>query len=99
MTKTRLTADEAAEIAISALQFLAGQPALLDRFLRMSGIEAVNIRRAAGEDGFLVGVLEFLLAHEPSLVAFSAHAGIAPERVVTAAAILPGGGSQETAQP
>lgn len=71
-------------LAVEALQYVAGDPRQLERFLAMSGIDASDIRRAAGQPGFLAGVLDFLLGHEPTLLAFSAEAGIAPERVARA---------------
>ncbi|MEQ9178864.1 MAG: DUF3572 domain-containing protein, partial [Nitratireductor sp.] len=57
-------------LAIQALGFVAADPVLLPRFLALTGIEASEIRRAAAEPGFLAGVLNFLLAHEPTLTAF-----------------------------
>jgi hypothetical protein len=63
----------------------------MPRFLAMSGIEAGEIRRAAAEPGFLAGVLSFLLAHEPSLMAFCEATGTNPPAVALALRALPGG--------
>jgi hypothetical protein len=84
--------SEAAEtIAIQALGFVASDPELLPRFLAITGIEAAEIRRAAREPGFLAGVLQFILAHEPTLMSFAETAGIAPSAVAAARRALPGG--------
>ena len=81
----------AEEIAIAALGFIAGDPALLPRFLAITGIEAQAIRHAAREPGFMAGVLQFIVAHEPTLMAFAESAGIAPGAVLAAMRALPQG--------
>ncbi|WP_062015871.1 DUF3572 domain-containing protein [Aureimonas sp. AU4] len=68
-------------IAIDALGFIATDPKLMNRFLDLSGIEADGIRQAAAEAGFLVGVLDFLLANEPDLITFD-HATLNSPDVV-----------------
>ena len=83
---------EAAEtIAIAALGFVAADPVLLPRFLALTGIEAGDIRQAAREPGFLAGVLQFLMAHEPTLTAFCAASGNQPAAVAAALRALPFG--------
>ncbi|MEX0409214.1 DUF3572 domain-containing protein [Aquibium sp. LZ166] len=82
---------DAEALAVGALSFIASDPVLMPRFLAMSGIEASDIRRAAAEPGFLAGVLNFLLAHEPSLMAFCDATGADPGQVGRAAQMLPGG--------
>ncbi|WEX11709.1 DUF3572 domain-containing protein [Chelativorans sp. AA-79] len=83
--------DQAEAIAISALAFIASDPQLLPRFLSLTGIEADQIRQAAREPGFLAGVLQFVLAHEPTLMAFSEANGVAPQDVDAAHKALPFG--------
>jgi len=92
----RMDKNAAEAIAIAALGFVAADPVLLPRFLAITGIEAGAIRRAAAEPGFLAGVLQFLMAHEPTLAAFCAASGeeaapIAPADVAAALAALPFG--------
>jgi hypothetical protein len=78
-------------MAVRALAFVAGDSALLPRFLALSGIEARDIRGAAAQPGFLAGVLQFVLAHEPTLMQFAQDAGIDPAEVATACRALPFG--------
>lgn len=87
--KLKLEAAEA--IAIQALGFIAGDAQLLPRFLDLTGIAAHEIRRAAGEPGFLAGVLQFVLAHEPTLIQFCETSGVAPQDVGRAIRALPTG--------
>ncbi|EKF17894.1 DUF3572 domain-containing protein [Nitratireductor pacificus] len=91
--------EEAESIAVSALSFVAAEPELLSRFLALSGIEAADIRRAAAEPGFLAGVMQFILAHEPTLLRFSEASGIAPAAVGAALAALPHGAASYDIQP
>jgi hypothetical protein len=89
MPKT--TPEQAEAIAVSALGFIAADPVLLPRFLAITGIEANAIRQAAREPGFLAGVLSFVLAHEPTLLAFAEQAGIPAASVGEALRALPTG--------
>ena len=88
---TALQDEEAEGIAIAALGFIAGDPVLLPRFLSLTGIEAGQIRAAARSRGFLAGVLDFICAHEPTLVAFAEASSIDPAKVARARQRLPGG--------
>ena len=95
-TQRPITIDRQAaeELAVAALGFVAADPELLPRFLALSGIDAGEIRRAAAEPGFLAGVLEFILAHEPTLDAFCATTGAEHARVPAALRALPLGDSR-----
>ncbi|MDO9306529.1 MAG: DUF3572 domain-containing protein, partial [Mesorhizobium sp.] len=68
MTNDRQNRESAEALALRALGFVAADPELLPRFLAISGIDAGAIRQAAREPGFLAGVLQFIVAHEPTLM-------------------------------
>lgn len=85
------TARDAQDMAIAALGFIAADSELLPRFLAITGIDAGSIRAAAQEPGFLAGVLHFIAAHEPTLIAFAEHAEIAPSAILAAMRALPQG--------
>lgn len=89
--RVSIDAESAEQMAITALSFVAADPVLLPRFLAISGIGADQIRQAAREPGFLAGVLQFLMAHEPSLAAFCDATGAAPASVAAALRALPFG--------
>jgi len=93
LNNDRTSKHSADDVAISALAFVAGDPELLPRFLAITGIEATRIREAAREPGFLAGVLQFVLAHEPTLLQFCEATGIAPAAVQAALRALPNGAS------
>jgi hypothetical protein len=91
MENSKSNSLDAEAMAVSALVFVANDPILLPRFLAITGIEASAIRDAAREPGFLAGVLHFILAHEPTLLAFAEHEGVAPGTVAAALKALPTG--------
>lgn len=91
MTNDIRKRENAEALAIQALGFVAADPELLPRFLAISGIEAQAIRQAAREPGFLAGVLQFIVAHEPTLLRFSQASGIPPQQVAAALRALPFG--------
>lgn len=88
----KIDTETAEQLAIAALGFIAADPVLLPRFLAISGIEASQIRLAAREPGFLAGVLQFLMAHEPTLAAFCEANHTPLPSVAAALRALPFGG-------
>lgn len=72
------------ETAIAVLGWLAGEPEMLSRFLALSGMDAGEVRKAVNDPAFLSGMLDFLMNHEPTLMAFCQASGIAPETVAAA---------------
>jgi hypothetical protein len=73
------------ETAIKVLGWLANEPDMFGRFLALTGIEPVQVRNAINDPGFLAGMLDFLMGHEPTLMAFCAATETAPEAVMAAA--------------
>jgi len=88
----RITREIAENLAIQALSFLAGDPERLGRFLAITGIGPDMIRKAAADPAFLAGVLDHVVADEPLLVAVAAHAGVSPQTIENAQALLSGHG-------
>jgi uncharacterized protein DUF3572 len=85
-----LTQDRAEALAIQALTFIAGDGERLGRFLAVTGIGPAEIRAAAGEPGFLAGVLEYLATDERLIEAFATETGVDPGDVGKARAALAG---------
>ena len=81
---TPMAKDSAQALAIAGLARLAGEDDLLMRFSALTGILPNDIRAAASDPGFLVGVLDFYLAHEPDLIAWAETDGFSPETVASA---------------
>jgi Protein of unknown function (DUF3572) len=83
--------DRAEALALQGLTFLAGDAARLTRFLTLTGIDPGELRGWAGNPGIQAAVLDHLLADESLLLVFAAEAGVAPEEVAPAQAVLAGG--------
>jgi hypothetical protein len=84
----KLTRALAEDMAVAALTFIAQDDERLGRFLALSGLESGNLREAASEPGFLVGVLDYLSSDEPLLLAFAANFQIDPTAIATAQRLL-----------
>ena len=80
----------AEDTAIAILGWLANEPELLGRFLALTGTDPTYLRHAVNDPGFLAGVVDFLMGHEPTLLAFCEATGTRPEDVVRAHAMLSG---------
>jgi len=76
-----MTPDTATSIAISGLQFIAGDEEQISRFVALTGITPDEMREAAGSTGFLVAVLEFFMGDEPTLLAFAASNNMDPSDI------------------
>lgn len=86
-----LSVEESQGIATEALLQLSRDPEQIGRFLAFSGIGPDMIRKAAGEPGFLAGVLEFYMMDEPLLLTFCENSGIRPTMIAAARYALTGG--------
>lgn len=81
---------DAEVVAIRALGFIAGEPALFERFLALTGLGAEDIGDRAGDPEFLGAVLDFLLGDERLVIAFAEASDLAPEVPMAARRKLPG---------
>lgn len=79
-------------VAADILGWLANEPDMLSRFLALSGLRADQLRSAVTDPGFLAGLLDFIMGHEPTLMAFSEATDTRPETVAAAWHALSGPG-------
>ena len=68
-TSKQLAADPQ-QTAISVLAWLANDPDLFGRFLALTGVEPAQVRRVVSDPGFLSGMMDFVMQHEPTAIAF-----------------------------
>lgn len=89
-----LTRDDAETIALRALAFLAEDPSRLGRFLALTGFQPAELAETASTGAVQAAVLDHLLGDESLLLVFSSGAGLRPEAVPAARALLddPAGG-------
>jgi len=88
--KRLLGAEEATNLAIQVLAFLAGEDEALGRFLGTTGVSPDEVRANPEDPLLLAAVLDFLLADEPLLLRFCADVDVPPEWPARARAKLPG---------
>ncbi len=93
-----LTREQAEGLAIQALTFIAEDGERLGRFLAVTGIGPAEIRTAAREPGFLVGVLEYMASDERLITAFAGESGLDPADIARSRAAL-GGSPRERELP
>ena len=72
------------ETAIAVLGWLANEPDMFSRFLALTGVEHAQVRNAINDPGFLAGMLDFLMSHEPTAMAFCEANGTTPETLAAA---------------
>jgi hypothetical protein len=82
--------DDAAQMAIEALGWLAGDDERLARFLAISGLGPQNLRQAAADPRFLAAILDYLASNEALLMDFARDAAHSPQDVAKAHAALCG---------
>jgi len=78
------------DTAIAILTWLAGEPEFMSRFLALTGTDVASLRSAAGDPGFMGGLVAFLMDHEPTLMAFCTATETPPEEVVRAHHVFSG---------
>ena len=83
------TRSGAEELAVAALAFIAQVPERLRRFLDL--FDPANLREAAADPGFLLGILDYVSGDEALLVAFATDAGIDANAIETARRLLSNG--------
>lgn len=69
------------ELAILAVNYIAIDEERLGRFLAHSGLDPAEIRAAADQPGFMLGVLDYVAGDERLVVDLAEHVGIRPEAV------------------
>jgi len=84
-----LSPEDAQTVALKAIAFIAADEDLLPRFVALTGCGQDEIRSRIGDPGFLGGVLDFVLADEPTLLAFAEAAELPPETPMAARSLLP----------
>jgi hypothetical protein len=86
----RPSPDEAKELAVAALSFLAADPERLGPFMAETGLGPENMRAAAAAPSFFPAVLDYLIGNEAMLLDFAADQGIDPAMIPAARTALPG---------
>ncbi len=76
------------ELADLCLQHLAQNPEQLAEFMAHSGLDPTSLRGMIGTAGFARGLIDYVVANEPLLLAVAAGSHLKPEAIVAAWAKL-----------
>ena len=90
-----MTSETHEIIAIQALGFVLNQDSLRDRFIALSGVDAAQLKDMLSDHAALASILEFLISHEPDLIAAAEDQSAKPEDLIKAWRALGGGKGQE----
>lgn len=77
-------------MALQALSYILGDPSLCGKFLDLTGLGPSDINQRITDADFLAAILDFLLGHEPDLIAFCTAMEIDPQNPAKASARLAG---------
>jgi hypothetical protein len=70
------------ELADACLQHLIQNPDQLAEFMVQSGLRPADLRGLVGTAGLKHGLVDYMVANEPLLLAVAAEAGISPDSIV-----------------
>ncbi len=88
-TQIKLGPGDAETVALQAVSWIMGDDTMRDRFMALTGCGGDDLRQRVSQPAFLGSVLDFILADEPSLLAFVEKAGFPPEVPIMARQKLP----------
>jgi len=90
-----MTPEAAETLALEAISFIAGDDDLVAGLFDQTGMGGDELRDALGNADTvgqtLAGVLDYLLMNDEWVLNFAEQVNIAPEKVLSARAALPGG--------
>lgn len=69
------------DLVARLLVFLGGRPEDIEKFFATSGVDPSDLRSGLADPGFQDGLLDYVLANEPLLLAFCEEAGEDPAHV------------------
>ncbi|HMI97206.1 MAG TPA: DUF3572 domain-containing protein [Micropepsaceae bacterium] len=85
-----MQASDAQTLALNALTHIAADGEMLQRFLRISGLEPDDLRERAGDPELLAAVIDFVLSDENLCTGFLAAERIDAKLLHAARRALPG---------
>jgi hypothetical protein len=83
--------NAAETLSLKALGWLAADPKMLGRFLDVSGTEADDLRKRAGDPELLAAVVDYILADDALTAGFCKSESCSAQDLHRARILLPGG--------
>ncbi|MBA2127145.1 DUF3572 domain-containing protein [Hyphomicrobium methylovorum] len=88
--RKKLNRENAEALALQVLTFLLTEPERTSRFLALTGASLADLRQDALAPELQTSALDYLLSDESLLLMFCQEAGVQPETVAPAYALLGG---------
>ncbi|MCE7795516.1 DUF3572 domain-containing protein [Sphingobium sufflavum] len=73
-------------IALLVIGWIVAEPGRVERFLTLTGMDSDQLRGGLGDAAVLGAAIDFLLSHEPDLLACADAIGESPAAIVAARA-------------
>jgi hypothetical protein len=83
--KRHFSPEQAQELAVCALNYLAQDEDRLNAFLTSTGLAVDNLREAAGSPQFFAALLDHVTGDDALVLGVAAEANVPPESVIYAA--------------
>lgn len=75
---------DAQTMALQVIGWIVADMGRAERFLAMTGLDPDQLRAGVGQSAIQLAALDFLVGHEPDLLACAADLGEKPEALVAA---------------
>lgn len=82
MTRSYRNAADGQTVALHVIGWIVSDQGRAERFLGLTGLDASELRAGLGDPAILAAALDFLLTHEPDLIACAEAIGESPETIV-----------------
>jgi hypothetical protein len=76
--------EDAQTIALTVIGWIVADTGRAERFLAMTGLDPDQLRAGIGENAIQAAAIDFLLGHEPDLIACASAIGEKPETIAAA---------------
>lgn len=75
-------------LALRAIGWIVAEPGRVERFLTLTGLDPDQLRAGLGDPGVLSATLDYLMSHEPDLIACAEALGETPDAIVAARQVI-----------
>ncbi len=86
-----MTYEETEILGLTALAHMAAHEEIITAYLRLTGMTPDRLKDSATDPATLGSILDYFLQNEKRLLSFCQAEDIAPEQIVAARRLLPGG--------
>lgn len=75
---------DAQTIALTVIGWIVADTGRAERFLAVTGLDPDQLRAGLGQSAIQAAAIDFLLSHEPDLLACASAIGVKPEAIAAA---------------